>query len=429
MKDTNKLGLASIILLGINAIIGTGIFLLPNKAYAEVGVTSIAVIVFDAVLVITIALCFAEMGGMYKNNGGPYVYAKEAFGHFFGFEVGIMKWAISIIAWSAMAMGFPTALGAVWAPAQDPIVQKIIAISILIVLGIMNIMGVKISKIMNNIVTTGKLVPLIFFVLVGVFYIKGGNFVNPIGDAATKGTFGSAALLIFYAFTGFESIAVAAEDMDNSKKNVPIAICIVLLLVTIIYILIQVNCIGILGADLATTTTPVATAAAHFLGPLAGAMVTAGTLISIGGINIASSFLTPRSGAAMSDEGQLPKFISKRNSKGVPYVAVIISVVLTALVSLTGSFTTLAAISVVSRFAQYIPTCLAVIVMRKKAPNMERTFVIPFGPVIPIVAIGVSIWLLSQSDIQKILFGLGGLVVGAIIYFIMIYINKKETSK
>ena len=157
----NKFGLFSIILLGINAIIGTGIFLLPNRAYAEVGVNSIFVIIFDALLVISIALCFAEMGGMYKNNGGPYIYAKEAFGGFVGFEVGIMKWAIAIIAWAAMAMGFPTALGAVWAPAQNPIVQKVIAVSIIILLGIMNIMGVKVSKIMNNIVTTGKLLPLI----------------------------------------------------------------------------------------------------------------------------------------------------------------------------------------------------------------------------------------------------------------------------
>lgn len=424
----NKFGLFSIILLGINAIVGTGIFLLPNRAYAEVGVNSIYVIIFDAFLVISIALCFAEMGGMYKNNGGPYIYAKEAFGSFVGFEVGIMKWAIAIIAWAAMAMGFPTALGAVWTPAQNPIVQKVIAISIITLLGIMNIMGVKISKIMNNIVTTGKLLPLILFITVGIFFIKGSNFVNPVtedGEVVLKGTFGSAALLIFYAFTGFESIGVAAGDMDNAKKNVPLAICIVLALVAVIYTLIQVNSIGILGTALATTETPVATASEAFLGKWAGSLVTAGTLISIGGINIASSFLTPRSGVAMSDENQLPSIISKRNSKDVPYVAVIISCVLTALITLTGSFTTLAAISVVSRFAQYIPTCLAVPVMRKKAPEMERGFVIPFGPTIPVIAIVVSIWLLTQSDMKRIIFGLGGLVIGAVIYVIMKVYNKK----
>ena len=90
MENKGKLGLLSICLLGVNAIVGTGIFLLPGKAAKLVGVSSIGVILFDAVLVILIALCFAEAGGLFKKNGGPYVYAKEAFGEFVGFEVGFM---------------------------------------------------------------------------------------------------------------------------------------------------------------------------------------------------------------------------------------------------------------------------------------------------------------------------------------------------
>ena len=106
MNVKNKLGFWSIILLGINSIIGSGIFLLPNRAYKLVGVQSLSVILFDAILVLSIALCFAEAGGMFKKNGGPYVYAKEAFGEFVGFEVGFMKWIIRIIAWAAMAAAF-----------------------------------------------------------------------------------------------------------------------------------------------------------------------------------------------------------------------------------------------------------------------------------------------------------------------------------
>ena len=238
--STNKLGLMSIILLGVNAIIGTGIFLLPGKAAALVGVNSLWVIVFDALLVMSIALCFAEMGGMFNKNGGPYVYAKEAFGNFVGFEVGFMKWAIATIAWSAMAVGFATALGAVWEPASTEMGKNVIATLIIVVLGIMNIMGVKISKIINNIVTIGKLLPLIFFILVGIFYVKGVNFqpMQSVPDM-TQASFGAAALIIFYAFTGFESIAVAAEDMENPERNVPKAIILVLTLVSIVYILIQ----------------------------------------------------------------------------------------------------------------------------------------------------------------------------------------------
>ena len=424
----NKLGLMSIILLGVNAIIGTGIFLLPGKAAALVGVNSLWVIVFDALLVMSIALCFAEMGGMFNKNGGPYVYAKEAFGNFVGFEVGFMKWAIATIAWSAMAVGFATALGAVWEPASTEMGKNVIATLIIVVLGIMNLMGVKISKIINNIVTIGKLLPLIFFILVGIFYVKGVNFapMESVPDI-TQASFGAAALIIFYAFTGFESIAVAAEDMEKPERNVPKAIILVLTLVSIVYILIQAICIGIMGDALVTSKTPVADAAFVFMGPLAKAIVTAGTLISIGGINVASSFLAPRSGVAMADDGLIPKVVSKRNKKDAPYVAIIVTVVFAVVLSWTGSFEKLAAISVVSRFAQYLPTCLAVLVFRSKRPDMARTFRVPLGPVIPVLAVVVSIWLLTQSSLEKVFWGLGGLVVGAVLYYIMNR-NGKQTA-
>lgn len=424
MENKGKLGLLSICLLGVNAIVGTGIFLLPGKAAKLVGVSSIGIILFDAVLVILIALCFAEAGGLFKKNGGPYVYAKEAFGEFVGFEVGFMKWAIMIIAWAAMAVGFPTALGSVFPAAAEPLWRSVIAVAILLFLGLMNIAGVRISKIVNNVITIGKLVPLIFFILLGIFFIKGDNFqpMQSVG-ALTTTSFGAAALLIFYAFTGFESIAVAAEDMDNPEKNVPLAIVLVISGVSVFYILIQVVAIGILGDGLTVSEAPIADAAAKFLGPVAKAVVTTGTLVSIGGINVASSFLAPRSAVALADDGFLPKFVTKRNKKDVPYIAVILTTVLTALVCLTGSFSKLAAISVVSRFAQYIPTCLAILVFRKR--GMKGSFRIPGVYVVSLLAVGISLWLLYNSSLDKIIFGLGGLVVGAVFYVIMKLTQKK----
>ena len=416
MHDKNKLGLLSICLLGINAIVGTGIFLLPGQVAQHAGVWSIGVLLFDAFLVILIALCFAEAAGLFKKNGGPYVYAREAFGEFVGFEVGFMKWAIMIIAWAAMAVGFSTALAGVWAPAGTPLIRSIIAVIIIILLSTMNILGVSVSKIVNNVVTIGKLLQLIFFVF------KPMEAVPPLSFT----TFGAGALLAFYAFTGFESIAVAAEDMENPERSVPLAIILVMTGVSVFYLLIQVASIGILGSELPTSAAQIADATAKFLGPVAKAMITAGSLISIGGINIASSFFIPRQSVALADDGFLPSIMKKRNKKDVPYVAVIVSGILTCLVCLTGSFQKLAAISVVSRFAQYIPTCLAIIVFRRK--GMKGSFKIPFGYVVPILAVAISLYLLWNSNVEKIIFGLGGLVIGAILYFIMKAINKKEVA-
>ncbi|WP_099192410.1 APC family permease [Tepidibacter mesophilus] len=431
MKQTKKkFGFWSIVLLGINAIIGSGIFLLPNKAMSIIGPASMWVILFDMLLVVSIALCFAEVGGMFKKNGGPYVYAKEAFGDFIGFEVGFMKWAISIIAWAAMSVAFTTALGNIFPQTQDPTIKNAIILTILIGLGALNILGVNISKMMNNIITLGKLIPLIMFVVVGIFFIKGSNF-TPMFPSGTyeAGTFGSSALLIFYAFTGFESIAVAAEDMENPQKNIPKAIITVLAIVSVFYLLIQAVSIGVLGTDLANTATPVADAAKIFLGPVGGAIVTAGTLISIGGINIAASFITPRSGVALAEDGLIPKVIAKNGRFGTPTLAIVITVGLAIPLALSGSFAKLAAISVVSRFAQYVPTCLAVIVLRKKRPDLQSTFRVPFGSVIPVIAVAVSGWLLTQTTMEKIMWGLGGLILGVPIYLIMKKSNEKETIK
>ena len=145
-EKKNKFGFWSIVLLGINAIIGSGIFLLPNKAMKIIGPASMLVILFEALLVVSLALCFAEVGGMFKKNGGPYVYAKEAFGDFVGFEVGFMKWAIGIIAWATMAVAFVTALSVVWPQAGEGMTKNIIVTTILVGLGIVNILGVNIFK-------------------------------------------------------------------------------------------------------------------------------------------------------------------------------------------------------------------------------------------------------------------------------------------
>lgn len=418
--EKNKLGFWSIVLLGINSIIGSGIFLLPNKAYSLVGPGSILVILFDMVLVLSIALCFAEAGGMFKKNGGPYVYARETFGEFVGFEVGFMKWAIAIIAWAAMAAAFVQALGRVFPTVQNPIISNAIIVIIIVGLGIVNILGVNISKVLNNIITTGKLIPLILFIAVGIFFVDTGNFspMFPKGESGEV-NFAAASLLMFYAFTGFESIAVAAEDMENPEKNIPIATILVMVIVSLIYIFILAVSIGILGPDLAKSSAPLADAAGRIVGKPGLALISAGTLISIGGINIAASFSTPRSGVALAENGILPKKIAETGRFGTPTYAILITVVLAVIIALSGSFSKLAAISVISRFVQYLPTCLAIPVLRKKRPDLKRTFKVPFGPVIPIFAIIVSCWLLYNSDMEKILIGLGGLALGVPIYFFM----------
>lgn len=421
----HQFGLSSIILLGINAIVGSGIFLLPGQAYAKMGSGSLFVYLFVSVLAMALALCFAEVAGMFKRNGGAYLYVKEAFGDFAGFEVGIMKWIVSIIAWATMAVGFATALSSIFPSVSDPVFHACIVCGILIGLGIVNIIGVQLTKYVNNIATMAKLLVLLLFVGLGIFFLQADNFSPMFPETVNTTTFSETVLLIFYAFTGFEAIATAAEDMENPKKTLPIAIVSAMIIVSILYFLIQLVSIGTLGSALATSVTPVADAISVFLGGVGKNIVAIGTLISIGGINIASSFLTPRNALALAEDRLLPHIITKKTTWGTPYIAILLSVLLALPIALSGSFTQLAAISVISRFTQYIPTCLSIIVFRRTRKDLPSTFRVPFGYSIPILATLLSVWLLLHADIGKLLIGLGAMILAIPLYFIM---KHKQTK-
>lgn len=427
MKETGKFGFWSIVLLGINAIVGTGIFLLPNKAYAIIGSASLGVLLFDALLAGCIALCFAEVAGFFSRNGGPYLYAKHALGDFWGFEVGVLKWIVIIIAWAAMAVGFATALGAAFPALGGTENKDIIATIIIVLLTVLNILGVNVSKILNNLITISKLVPLFVFILVGLFFVNGVHF-TPVfpHDTYVDGSFAQAAVLLFFAYTGFEAIAVSAEDMENPKKNLPRAIITVMIIVSILYMAVLAVSIGVLGPELANTTAPVQDAFNAIIGPVGMYFVLAGTLLSMGGINFAQAYFAPRVATALAEDGMLPEVLSKRNKNNVPYVAAIVTAIGSLALAWSGSFTTLAAISAVSRFTQYLPTCIAVIVFRRKWAHKERSYTIPGGYVIPIIAIGTSLWILAQAQVSQLLWGLGGCIIILPLY--ALYLRKKKAG-
>lgn len=424
---SNKLGFWSIVLLGINGIIGSGIFLLPNKAVDLIGPASLLVMIFDMFLVLAITFCFAEASGLFKDNGGAYIYAKEAFGDFIGYEVGFLTWMTRVIAFSTMGVGFATALAGIMPSLADDFMKNVIVTVIFAILAGVNLFGVPLYKIVQNVATIAKLVPFVLFIGIGIFFIEPSNF-TPLfpGGEYTPGTFGAAAVMLFFAFTGFESIAVAAAEMENPQKNLPRATIITIFVVAAIYVLLLAVAIGIMGYELADTTAPVQEAFGRVAGSFGTAVIAAGTLISIGSLCIGSSFVTPHSCLALAEQKMLPQFIAARNRYGSPYWAIIISTVIAALIAYTGSFTYLASISVVSRFSQYIPTCLSIPVFRKKMPDAPRAFKIPGGPVIPVVAVLVSVWLLAQATMQQLVMGLGAAFIAVPFYY---FVHKKKSER
>ena len=387
---------------------------------AIIGPASLFVMIFDMLLVLAITFCFAEASGLFKENGGAYIYAKEAFGDFIGYEVGFLSWATRIIAFSTMSVGFATALGGLIPSLNTDMMKNIIISVIFIVLAVINLLGIKLYEVIQNLATIAKILPFILFIGMGIFYIEPVNFTPLVPNGVyTPGSFGAAAVMLFFAFTGFESLAVAAAEMENPQKNLPKATLITIFTVSAIYILLLACAIGIMGYELADTTAPVQAAFTRIAGAFGTTIVAAGTLISIGALCIASSFITPHSGLALAEQHMLPAFMAKRNRFGAPYWCIIVSTIVAMLIGYTGGFAFLASISVVSRFSQYIPTCLSIMVFRKKMPDAPRVFKIPFGPVIPVIALLVSFWLLAQAKPQQLLIGFGAAIVALPFYFLV----------
>lgn len=424
-----KFSLSGATLYGINAVIGSGIFLLPRNIYKDLGPASLAVMLGTAILVIMLAVCFAEVAGYVNKNGGAYQYSKRAFGEFIGFNVGILGWAVTMIAWSAMASGFARIFILTFPAFKGH--NLLISIALIVLLSLMNIAGLRTSKVFTITVTIAKLIPIIGFALCAIFFIpqgiSAGNF-TPFVQLSEGSNLSSAiattAIYIFYGFIGFETLPIVAGEMRNAEKNVPKAILGSISIVSILYMLIIGGTIAMLGSGIMNTEAPVQDAFARMIGPLGAWVVTIGMLVSITGLNMGESIMVPRFGAAIAEDGLLPKVIAKQNEQKAPVVAIVISGVIACLLLLTGSFEELATLSVVFRFFQYIPAALAVMALRKKEPNANVTFRVPFGPVIPVLAIIISIWMLVMDNPKNVINGIVGAVIASAIYFIMRFFKK-----
>lgn len=418
-NNTEKMGFWTVVLMGINTVLGSAVFLLPSSGMKTFGPASILVLILDAVLALFIYMCFAECAGMFTETGGAYIYAKYAFGNFWGYEIGFISWASKIIATATMYVGFATALGGTFPELNTPFAKNVVVTVLAVGLMLMNLSGVKTTSILNNIITFAKLIPILLVALIGVFFINPGNFTPFFVKSLTTPTnFFATAMTMFLIFAGAEEIAVAAEDMKDVKKNLPRALILSLGIVAIIYILVMVACVGILGGNLVNSTVPLQDAMTHVWGKLGGAIIAAGTFISIGGICLAFAFVTPRSGQALAENKMMPAALAKKNKKNAPYVAIIVSTVLSLLISYSGTFNILAQIDTISCFAQYVPTILAVIVLRKTMPNHKRTFKIPGGWTIPIIALILCILLLANADKMNLVWGLGSFIIAIPFFFI-----------
>jgi amino acid transporter len=401
MSKTSSEGLVrgirkwDLVAVAINAVIGAGIFGLPAKAYDLIGSYSLFAFIACALVVMLIVFCFAEVGSRFDTTGGPYLYAREAFGPTVAFEIGWLIWLARLTAFAANCNLMVSYIGHFWPAANSTIPRALIIITVVVALTALNITGVRQAAIASDIFTIGKLVPLLVFVAVGLFFLKPEAF--HLGAQPSSGAFSQSVLLLIYAFTGFEMAAIPAGETDDPRRNLPRALLIAIGVVAVIFVLVQVVCIGTLPG-LGKSAKPLADAGQQFMGNAGGALIAAGAIISIAGnlnIVLLSGSRVP---FAIAEQNQLPAFLARVHRRFfTPHVAIVITATLMLVLTLKSSFVQALTISTIARLVMYAATCLALPVLRhrKAAPPMQ--FRVRGGTVIAIASLLLAGWLLTSN--------------------------------
>jgi hypothetical protein len=267
-----------IVALSINDVVGSGVYLiLPVAAAQLLGPASVWAILAAGIAVFLLVLCFAEAGSMFDKPGGGYVYTRAAFGDFVGFEVGWMTWIARIASVASLSVFFSRAVGYLWEGANRGFGQAATIFLGLAFLTTINVVGVKSGARTAVVLAFGKLVPLFVLVLVGFFAVDWSR-VFPV-PAPPSENFTKAALLVLFAYAGFENTAAAAGEYKNPQRDVPFALFVMISIVTLIYTLVQLVAIGTIP-NLGVSQTPLADAGRLLLGPAGGLLLTVGAALS-----------------------------------------------------------------------------------------------------------------------------------------------------
>jgi len=404
-----------IVALSVNDVIGSGVYLiLPVAAAALLGRASVWAILAAGFAVLLLVLCFAEAGSLFDRAGSAYVYTRAAFGDFAGFEVGWMTWIARIASVAGLSVFFARAVGFLWEGARGGAGKWITIFLGLAFLTWINVRGVKSGARAAVLLTWGKILPLALFVAVGIFFVQWGR-VFPV-PAPPRENFFKAALLVLFAYAGFENTAAAAAEFRNPRRDVPFALIVMIVLVTVIYTSVQFVAIGTID-NLGVSDTPLADGARAMMGPIGGFLLTLGAALSVLGTNNNTVLSGPRYLYALAESGALPPVFARVHAKyHTPHVAILTQSGVAAALMLTGTAEQLAELSVIARLASYIGTAASVPVLRRKMPASERTIRLPFGPAIPIAALAICLMFLFSATAKNLIAGAIALAIGAAIY-------------
>lgn len=411
-----KLGTWGIWLLVVNGLIGAGIFGLPSGASELAGDYSVWIYAFCALLIVPVILCFAEAGSYFKGTGGPVRYGTEAFGPFLGFQSGWLYYVARLISFSANSVLLVESIGYFFEPASQGIGRLIVLASVCGVLTGINIFGSIGSVKTLAFFTFIKFSVLILLVFGGLILL--GSQVLPSFDSSipSGSNIGAAALLLIYAFVGFEGEVIPAGETKNPQKNIPRALIYGIFSVVILYMLIQLVAEAAVP-NLSESSTPLLDASSALFGDLGASLLMMGIVTSVAANLMSNMFSTTRLTYALSLDQSLPKWFGNVHPKFLtPANSIFFFGGCAFIGAAMSSFTILAAMTVLSRLFLYIITCASIPKLRTKYQR-NTTFTLKWGYSIPILGIIACIWLMFQVSFTNIWMTLLFILIGSGLYW------------
>jgi basic amino acid/polyamine antiporter, APA family len=400
--------------MAINDVVGSGVYLLPATAAAMLGSASVWAVIVAGFAVSLLVLCFAEASSHFDQPGGAYLYTREAFGRFVGFEVGWMTWLARVATLASLANGLVQAAAYFSPRVAHGWRRATIICVVIVVLARINTRGVKAGARTSVALVIAKMVPLIFFIVVGLWFVDGARLV--VHEAPRSSALAQAALLLIFAYGGFENTPAAAGEYRNPRRDVPFALLVTIGCVTLLYSSVQAVALGTLP-ELATSSSPLAAAAARFSGHWGAALVSVGAVLSIVGLASNVTLSGPRYLLALSSDGYGPRWLARLHPVyHTPANAIFLQTAVVLALALSGSFVLLAMLSVIARIATYIGTAAAVPILRRRMGLRPDAVRLPLGATIPIAALALSITLLASATRTELLLAAAALTAGSVVF-------------
>ena len=409
-KLVRAVGFWGLVFMVINAVIGSGVFLLPTESYKLLGPFSLWAPLLFAIPVFILVLCFAEAASHFSEPGGAYLYARTAFGDFVGFETGWMNWIARLTSLASLSNGFVLSLAFLWPSLGQGNARIAIILGTLLILGAIHFVGVRYGAASIYVFTIGKLVPLIGFIVVALIAFKHNPIPASMHLPGAGTNWSDAALFMLFAYAGFENMGVPAGEYRNPKRDLPRALLAGTLAIAAIYVLTQLGAMATVP-DLSKSATPIADAARVLVGPVGALIVTLGALLSMAGTNSGTVLEGSRMLYAPSLDRRMGPISYVHPRFRTPVVAIVIHVGVAAALAVGGSFAKLALLSAVARLTTYLFTCAGVPFLRPREERFRFAVLI-----LPVLGVAASLLICISLTRDKLLMGAYVLVAGALVY-------------